>query len=71
VTEDGHGHARVDVEGDEKAGAGPPSRVDGDDRHAGLRCPQFEVAVEIAWVDWIAELGRGGYQMVCVRGSPT
>jgi len=32
--------------------------VDGDNRHAGLRGPQLEVAVEVAWVDRIAEPGR-------------
>lgn len=32
----GHRNPRMDVEGDEEAGAGPPRGVDGDDRHAGL-----------------------------------
>ena len=48
MSEDGHRDPRVNVEGDEEAGAGPPRRVDGDDWDAGLLRPELEVAVKVA-----------------------
>ena len=57
MAQDGHRDAGVDVEGDEQACAGSPGRVHGDDRHAGGFAPLLEVAVEVAGIDRVAELG--------------